>query len=124
MHEYAVLAILGSPKLTDYEFLASKIDKYLVRAGISPELIISAAREGTCELARQYALAKGIRFKRYEIDWDAHGKGAHYACDVQVVGDSTHLVAFSDGTDRVVTVSVDNALALRKNVLLIPLLKE
>jgi hypothetical protein len=122
MHEHVVLAILGSQKFQDYELMAAKIDKYLVRANISPELIISADRDGTCAMAKQYALSKGIRFQTYAIDWEAYGKSAHYACDVEIVGHATHLVVFSDGKDKVVSTSLNNALSLRKNVLQIPLI--
>lgn len=117
MSDFTVLAIVGIEQFSDYAKVARVCDSYAARMSITAQLIISGESPGPNQMAKDYAIDKGIKYQLYPIDWENDGKGAAYRRDDKIIEAATHLVIIHDGADVRMTDFINKALAARKNVL-------
>ena len=88
------LAIVGSRSFNNYFLLEKIMEKY------NPELIICGGARGADTLGEKYALENNIPIKYFLPDWDKHGKKAGILRNIDMSNDSTHVLAFWDGTSK------------------------
>lgn len=115
------LAIVGSRAFDDYAMLCNVVDE-LIPPGVTPT-IISGGAMGADSLAERYAADHGYQMVVYHANWLVYGKAAGYKRNVNIVGDSTHVVAFWDGMSPGTKHTIDIANAAKKVLLVIPYLE-
>lgn len=102
------LAIIGSRNFADKELLFSTVDK--IRDKI--ELIISGGAVGADSLAQEYAKERGLPILVVYPNWRPDGKfdkGAGFRRNIDIVKQSSHVLAFWDkkshGTEHSISVA-------------------
>jgi len=108
------LAIIGSRKFSDYSLLCGEMGKLP-----KPALIVSGGAKGADTLGKRYADEHGVPTKIFPAIWRPEGeggpmdKGAGMKRNVDIVDESTAVLAFWDG-DSTGTMHSINLCILKK----------
>ena len=86
------VAIIGSRNLT-----AENLGKYLPEETTE---IVSGGAKGIDTCAREYAIAKGLKFTEFLPDYQRYGKGAPLKRNLQIIDYADEVLAFWDGQSR------------------------
>lgn len=93
------LAIVGGRNYDDYDQLNSEINAF-VSLGHNVVEIVSGGAVGADQLAERYAREHGINLQVYKPDWKTHGRAAGIIRNGDIIGRSTHVIAFWDGSSK------------------------
>ena len=91
------LAIVGSRSITNYEKISEEIDIFIDEI---PEVIISGGAKGVDSLAEKYAYENNIEILIFKPDWKKFGKSAGVIRNKDIIQNSTHVLAFWDGSSK------------------------
>ena len=94
------LAVVGSRGVTDKELIWNEIDSYIKEIGEPCGLIISGGARGVDSIAEVWADAHGVQKSIWLADWDKFGKSAGYRRNMDIVAESTHVLAIYDGQSK------------------------
>ena len=108
------LAVIGTKKFTDFNFISSTLKKI---ANI--ELIISGGAPGTDTLARQYAIQNKIKFLEFPPEYKKFGDKAKHIRDKLIAEECDELIAFWDGECEGTKYTMDYVKQLGKFVKII-----
>lgn len=89
------IIIAGSRSFNDYEELKRLCD-YIVQEATEVEIVSGGCR-GADLLGERYAKERGFDIKRFEADWDQHGKAAGPIRNEQMAEYADELIAFHCG---------------------------
>ena len=108
------LAVIGTKKFTDFNFLSSTLKKIP-----NIELIISGGALGTDTLAKKFAIQNKIEFLEFPPDYKKYGDKAKHIRDKLIVEECDELIAFWDGKCEGTKYTMDYAKGLGKPVKII-----
>ncbi len=108
------LAVIGTKKFTDFDFLSATLKKIM-----NIEMIISGGAAGTDTLAKQFAFQNQINFLEFPPDYKKFGDNAKYIRDKLIVEECDELIAFWDGECEGTKYTFDYAKKLGKRVKII-----
>lgn len=89
------------------------IGKYLPN-GVTE--IISGGAKGVDTLAREYALANGIKLTEFLPDYTQYGRGAPLRRNLQIIDRADEVIAFWDGESRGTKFVIDNCKKKNKKL--------
>lgn len=88
--------VTGSPRLTDYEFLKTRLNHILKNVD-KPIEIVSGGTEGADELGERFAKERAFGLRRFKPNWKWHGNNAGVKRRVEMMEHATHCVIFDSG---------------------------
>lgn len=98
------IAVVGTRSFRDYgrfcRELGACIEAMCQERGSRNVVLVSGGAEGPDQMARRYAAERRLRLIEYTPNWQAHGKGAAFIRNKQIVNAAHALVAFWDGLSR------------------------
>lgn len=89
--------VAGTRSFSNYPFIASKLDRLLVRR--ADAMILTGDAPGVDACAARYARERRLSFEIYEADWDM-GEQAGPIRNATMASEADALVAFWDGKSR------------------------
>lgn len=107
------IAVIGSRKFVDYEFLAEKL-KFLT----DTDTIVSGGAKGADSLAARYATKNNVNLTVFPADWEKYGRSAGYKRNVQIIDESDSVIAFWDGSSKGTKHSIDIAKKQGKHLII------
>jgi len=107
------IAVVGSRKFNDYDFLKEKLNEYQI------DVIVSGGAMGADLLAERYARENQIETLIFPAEWDIHGRSAGPIRNKLIVENCDYLIAFWNGKSRGTKFSIDYAAALGKKAVII-----
>ena len=108
------LAIIGTKKFTDFNFLSITLKKIF-----NIEMIISGGAIGTDTFAKQFAIQNEIEFLEFSPDYKKFGDKAKHIRDKLIVEKCDELIAFWDGECEGTKYTIDYAKQLKKSIKII-----
>lgn len=108
------LAVIGTKKFTDFNFLST-----ILKTIPNIELIISGGALGTDTLAKQFAIQNKIEFLEFPPDYKKFGDKAKHIRDKLIVEKCDELITFWDGECEGTKYTMDYAKQLGKPVKII-----
>ncbi|MEA2095597.1 MAG: SLOG family protein [Candidatus Cloacimonadota bacterium] len=105
------LAVIGTKKFTDFNFLSITLKKIF-----NIEMIISGGAPGTDTLAKKYAIHNKIEFLEFPPDYKKFGDKAKHFRDKLIAKECDELIAFWDGECEGTKYTMDYAKQLEKPV--------
>jgi len=108
------LAVIGTKKFTDLNFLSTTLKKIP-----NIEMIISGGAPGTDNLAKRFATQNIIKFLEFPPDYKKFGDKAKHIRDKLIVEECDEIIAFWDGECEGTKYTMDYAKQLGKPVKLI-----
>lgn len=100
MRTYKLL-VAGSRSITDYDFIAARLDYLTVFITEAEDVeieVIEGEAPGVDRLARRWAEERGHRVRAFPADWDGLGKKAGMVRNAQMVEYGPHgAILFWDG---------------------------
>lgn len=120
------LLIHGPREFSDYDFLVLRLSEFLSSFHDYKNLeIVSADSKGFCELVKQYANNRGIKFTSFHVDFEQFGRQANYICNQFMAdygkGVTNHCLVFWTGKSLILRNLVKEAVKTRMSVLKIPI---
>lgn len=94
------LAVVGSRGITDKKLIWGEIDAYIHEVGEACDLIISGGARGVDSIAEAWADANSVPTSIWLADWDKFGKSAGYRRNMDIIAESTHVLAIYDGQSK------------------------
>lgn len=118
------ILVCGSRGFNDYDQLASKLDDFLYTHDLSKIELVSGGARGADTLAERYASEKGIKFTRFDADWEQHGRSAGYIRNGVMAeycaGPENQCIAFWDGKSLGTKHMIHAATKSRMTVVKVP----
>ncbi|MDP8200756.1 MAG: SLOG family protein [Candidatus Tenebribacter burtonii] len=108
------LAVIGTKKFTDFNFLSTTLKMIL-----NIKLIISGGALGTDTLAKQFTIQNKIEFLEFPPDYKKFSDRAKHICDKLIIGKCDELIAFWDGKGEGIEYTINYAKQLGKVVKII-----
>ena len=108
------LAVIGTKKFTDFNFLSNTLIKIS-----NIEVIISGGAAGTDTFAKQFAFKNQIKFLEFLPDYKKFDDKAKHIRDKLIVEECDKLIAFWDGECEGTKYTMDYAEKLGKPVKII-----
>ena len=106
------LAVVGGRDFDNIELLTSTLDSYIdTLVGDYDVTIVSGGAKGADELAKKYALNKGLSFKVFIPNWD-NGTKAGPIRNKKIVQASHEVIAFWDEISKGTKSTIDIARKL------------
>lgn len=107
------IAVIGTRTFRDWTRFAREMDKRLglIRAERSSNnvVLVSGGAEGPDVMARRYAQQNRLRIVEYMPNFQAHGRGATFVRNRQIVNAAHEVIAFWDGVSRGTRFTLDLA---------------
>lgn len=113
------VAVVGSREITDYLFVAERLDYFLqdIKGGV---VIVSGGAKGVDTLAEQYAEEKGYKTEIYLPDYEKYsGKVAPIKRNTTIMENSEYCIAFTkdDSKGTANAISEANRLGLKIRII-------
>lgn len=106
------IAVIGSRNFNDYKFAEAKLDR--LRHG-QRIIIVSGGARGADRIGKLYAENYDFDYLEFLPDWEAHGKGAGFLRNTDIVNACDEVVAFWDGKSNGTRDSIRKAQKMRKH---------
>ena len=108
------IAIIGSRKFTDYEFLKSEMEKFISEYSFDEVVIVSGGAKGADSLAEKFANEKVYKTLIFQPEWEKYEREACRLRNTQIVENAEVVFAFWDGTSPGTKDSIEKAKKLGK----------
>ncbi len=102
------VAVIGSRNL-----MVQDLEQYLPKETTE---IVSGGAKGIDTYAKQYALAKGLKFTEFLPEYKKYGKGAPLKRNLQIINYADEVLAFWDGRSRGTKFVIEHCKAHNKPV--------
>ena len=107
------IAVIGTRTFRDWTRFAKEMDKRLALIQTERQsanvVLISGGAEGPDVMARRYAQQNRLRIVEYMPNFPAHGRGATFVRNRQIVNAAQEVIAFWDGVSRGTRFTLDLA---------------
>jgi len=113
------LAVIGTKKFTEYNFLSS-----ILKQTSNIDMIISGGAVGTDTLAEKYATKNKINFLKFPPNYKNYGDKAKHIRDKLIVEECDELIAFWDGECEGTKYTLDYAEQLGKVIKIVRVIIE
>lgn len=104
--------IAGSREITDF----THVEVGMAEVNWSITEVVSGGARGVDKLGEDWADLMGIPYRQFIPEWDAKGKGAGYARNVEMATYADALVAFwdnnSSGTKHMIDIALNKGLGV------------
>lgn len=110
------IAIVGSRKFTDYEFLKSEIEKFISEKSLDDVVIVSGGAKGADSLAEKFADENEYETLIFLPEWEKFGRDACHLRNTQIIENADVVFAFWDGISTGTKDSIDKAEKLGKSL--------
>lgn len=94
------LIVAGGRDFDDWKLLSESLHTLLTNKWSGGIEIVEGGARGADRMGYEYARANTLAHKRFNADWDTHGKKAGILRNIEMAEYADALVAFWDGTSR------------------------
>lgn len=110
--------VAGSRGITDYDYLAKRLDEILPTLTSEPTIISGGAR-GVDQMGERYAIERRLPYLRFPANWDLYGRRAGYIRNAEMAEHADALIAFWDGESRGTKHMIDEAMRMKLTVVVV-----
>lgn len=96
MDDFIKIAVIGSRKFNNYEFLCSILNKY--KENIF--LLVSGGAKGADSLGEKWANENNIKTLIIKPNWEKFGRSAGFIRNKDIVDESDMVIAFWNGKSK------------------------
>jgi hypothetical protein len=118
------LIVAGGRDFDDYCLLCSSLEKLLSNKTPTQIEIVEGGARGADRMGRWYAKDMGLSHKRFNANWDTHGKKAGFMRNIEMAAYADALAAYWDGESKGTAHMIETMKKMGKPVRIIRYVKE